>query len=223
MNRDRIGGISALTLAATFVVGFVVGASALSDYTAEDATPAESVEFVADNEALLYVWNLVIFLVFGAVLVVLALALDRRLRDAEPVLARTATAFGLIWAGLVLAAGMIANIGLGSVVDLGETDPAQAEAVWSSLDAVQNGLGGGIELVGGLWVLLVSVAALRAHDLGRGLNILGVVVGIAGVVSIVPVPEAVLAVFGLGLIVWFVWLGVLLLGDKGVEAAPSPS
>jgi hypothetical protein len=33
-------------------------------------------------------------------------------------MAQTATAFGLIWAGLVMATGMVANVGIGRVVEL---------------------------------------------------------------------------------------------------------
>ncbi|MGA7758441.1 MAG: hypothetical protein WCA57_11425 [Ilumatobacteraceae bacterium] len=59
-------------------------------------------------------------------------------------------------AGLAIAAGMVSNIAIGTVTDLNDTDPAAAETVWSALDSVQNGLGGGNEIAGGVWILLVS-------------------------------------------------------------------
>jgi hypothetical protein len=211
----KIGGVAALAAAATFVFGFALFASALSDYTTGDPTPAESVAFVADNEAVLYLWNAVIFILFGVVLVPLVLALHGRLRAGAPTLAPVAAVFGLIWSGLVIAAGMIGNIGLGTVADLQESDPAQAQAVWSALDSVQNGLGGGNEVVGGLWVLLVSLAALRTRVLPVPLNYLGIAAGAAGIVTIVPALELVGAIFGLGLIVWFVWVGIVLLRAAG--------
>ncbi|MBV7339417.1 hypothetical protein KFU94_66625 [Chloroflexi bacterium TSY] len=40
--------------------------------------------------------------------------------------------------------------------------------------AVLNGIGGGVEVLGGLWVLLVSWAALRNGELPRVLHYLGV-------------------------------------------------
>lgn len=84
---------------------------------------------------------------------------------------------------------------------------------------MRNGLGGGNEIVGGIWVLLVSWAALRGARLPRALNYLGVVIGVAGLVTIVPALEAVRAIFGLGLIVWFVWVGVVLLRSSPGAAA----
>ena len=220
LQRQQIGGIAALSAGATFVFGFALFATLLSDYTTGDPTPGESVAFVAGNETALYVWNLMILIVFGVVLVPVVLALHERVQSGAPFLARAASAFGLIWAGLVIAAGMIANIGLATVTDLYDTSPAQAESVWSALDAVQNGVGGGNELIGGLWVLLVSRAAMRADALPRAVCRLGIVAGAAGIVTVVPALEAVGAVFGLGLIAWFAWTGVVMLRSGASRRAP---
>jgi len=210
-DRQRVGGVAALVEAATIVVGIGLFATMLSDYATGDPTPGESVEFLVDNEAALYIWQLITLIVFSIVLVPLTLALHERLKAGSPALTQTATAFGLIWAGLLLAGGMIANIAVGTVADLAATDAGQAEAVWSSLDSVQNGLTGGIEIAGSIWIILVSWAALRSGTLPRSLNYLGLVSGAAGLVTVVPPLEEVGLIFGLGLIVWFVWLGVVML------------
>lgn len=213
VERRRVGGIAAMVASATFVFGIVLFATTLSDYATGDPSPAESVAFLVENQTALFVWYLVIFIVFGVVLVPLVIAVHELLSPGSPFLAQVATAFGLVWAGLVIAAGMIANLGIGTIADLYDTDQTQAESVWSSLDAVQNGLGGGNEIVGGLWVLLVSVAALTSSALTRPLCYLGAASGVAGLVTVVPALEAVGVVFGVGLIVWFVWVGTVLLRE----------
>ncbi len=219
LNRQRVGGVAALVEAGTFIVGIVMFVTLLADYTTGNPTPAESVAFLVENQAALYVWNAIIFIVFGLALVPVVLALHERLKAKTPALAQASTAFGLIWVGLVLAAGMVTNIGIGTVADLEGTDPDRAATVWAALDSVQNGLGGGNEIAGGVWVLLVSIAALRSAVLPSALNYLGIVSGAAGLVTIVPPLEAVGAVFGLGLIVWFAWLGLLLLREFNVSMA----
>lgn len=218
-DRRKVGGIGALVAAGTFLFGIVFFVTLLTDYTTGNPTPAESVAFLVDNQAALYIWNVVIFIVFGLALVPLVLVLRDYLKPASPGLAQAAGAFGLIWAGLVLAAGMVTNIAISTVADLHDTDPAAAEPVWSALDSVQNGLGGGNEIAGGVWVLLVSWAALKTAVLPRALNYLGLIAGAAGLVTIIPGLEDVGAVFGLGLIVWFAWVGVILLK----ETTPSPA
>jgi hypothetical protein len=210
-NLQRIGGVAALIEAAAYLVGIGLGFTVLAPFMTEALDPAETVAFLADNRTILYLWNQIILVLFGVVLVVLALALHERLKGGSPALMQTATAFGLIWAGLVLASGMIFNIGTSTVIDLYAIDPAQAGSVWLAIDAVQDGVGGGNELVGGIWTLLLSWAALRAGGLVRALNYLGVLVGAAGLVTVVPGLEAIGAVFGLGQLVWFAWLGIVLL------------
>jgi hypothetical protein len=230
VERQKLGGIAALVAAATFIFGFALFATALADYTTGDQDPTQSVAFVVANQTTLYVWHLVILIAFSIVLVPLVLALHARLLAGAPTLTPMATAFGLIWAGLVVAAGLIANVGLGTVASLHAADPAGAEPVWAALGAVQNGLGGGNEIAGGLWVLLVSLAALRTEALPRALTYLGIVAGTAGLVTIVPAFEAVGAVISLGLIVWFFGVGVVLLRcdpsrapDPAVSLEPSRS
>ena len=209
---NRIGGAAALLAAGTFFYGIVMFATTFADYTDPDATPAESVDFLVGHQGAALAWYIGIFIVFGAALVPLGLALRKRLAEA-PILANTAMVFAAIWATLMFATGMISNIGIEVVADLAASDPDQAITVWSTLDAVTNGLGGGNELVGGIWILLVSIAGLITARLPRWLNVVGVVTAVAGLVTVVPDFEAEM-VFGLGSIIWFVGVGVALLRHR---------
>jgi hypothetical protein len=117
---------------------------------------------------------------------------------------------------------MIFNAGMAAVVGLHAANPAQAVSVWQAIEPVTEGLGGsGGELLGGLWVLLVSVAALRTRGLPRLLNWLGVAIGAAGVLSVVPVLKDLGLGFGLLQIVWFVWLGIVMLRTTSQTAVPT--
>ena len=210
-NLQRIGGIAAMVEATTFVVGFALLMTTLGPLSNGELDAAAQVSFLAEHATITYAWNLIIYVVFGVFLAVLARALHERLKSGAPALMQVATALGLIWAGLVIASGMVANVGAAAVIDLAGTDPARAGTVWLAVDTVVNGLGGGNEIVGGLWVVLLSVAALRSGALPKALSYLGLVAGSAGVITLAPPLTDVGAVFGLGLIVWFVWLGIVLL------------
>jgi hypothetical protein len=208
---SRVGGTAALLAAGTFAYGIALFATSLADYTDPDATPAESVDFLVDHQGTLLAWYIGIFIVFGAALVPFGLALRERLVGRAPILANTAAVFAMIWAGLMFATGMISNIGIESVADLAESEPERAITVWSSIDTVTNGLGGGNELVGGL----------ATRVLPRWLNVVGVVTAVAGMVTVVPAFEAVEMVFGLGSIIWFVGTGVTLLRHHSPAEATS--
>jgi hypothetical protein len=131
------------------------------------------------------------------------------------------TTFGLIWAVLVLVNGTLAINNLSTVVKLYGENPAQAATVWLTLDSVEAGLGagGGETMVSALWLLLLGWVASRARELPRVLNYLGVVTGVAGILSVLALTDLA-SVYGLGLIIWFVWLGaVLLRGSRKVQPA----
>jgi hypothetical protein len=212
---QKVGGVAALIAAATWVVGMALLFTVLAPFATGDVDPG----FLADNQAIIYAWNITIYLVFGALLVVLLLALHERLKAGSPAMVQAATAFGLIWAVVVFASGMVFNIGMETVIDLLGKDPAQAESVWLAVNSVSIGLGGGNEIVGALWILLLSWAALRAGGLPRALNYLGVVIGVAGLLTLVPALEIMGVIFGLGSIVWFVWVGIVMLrGSQGAAA-----
>ncbi|MGQ5514950.1 DUF4386 family protein [Halococcus saccharolyticus] len=209
---QKMGGIAALTQAAVYVVAMVLFLGILipAGYGAS-TDPMQNVAFLADNQTAVYVVNVLVYVASSVLVAILALALYNLLKASSPVLAQTATVFGLIWAGVLMAAAMIASIGLTTVVDLYSQDPAQAASLWMAIEVVQDGLGGGTEIVGGIWVLLASLAALRAGVLPRVLNYLGAVIGAAGIVSVIPVLGGLVDLFGLGAIVWFAWLGIVLL------------
>jgi hypothetical protein len=217
----RIGGAAALLAAGTFAFGIAMFATTLADYTDPDATPAETVDFLVDHQGALLAWYIGIFIVFGAALVPLGLALRKRLVDEAPTLANVGVVFAAIWAALMFATGMISNIGIEAVADLAESDPDRAVTVWSSIDIVTNGLGGGNELVGGIWILLVSIAGLLTARLPRWLNVVGVITAVAGLATVIPAFETIEMVFGLGSIIWFVGIGIALIRNHDRNEATS--
>lgn len=220
-STQKMGGIGALIAAGTFVVGLAMFATMLMDFVSA-TDPADAVAFIVDNQLPLYVWNITIMIVFGIVLVPLVLAIGDRLRDAHSPLARVASVFGLIWSGVIISTGMIVNIAYAAVTGLQATDPEMAATVWAGLDTVTNGLGGGNEILGGVWVLGVSIVALHERLFARWINQLGVVMGVAGLATVVPALENVGVVFGLGLIVWFTALGITLIKDHAEDDVRLP-
>jgi hypothetical protein len=150
---------------------------------------------------------------FGIVQAGLTLALFDRLKSQRPATAQIAVTLGLIWSGLVIASGMVANVGASAVIEMYAVDTTQAGTVWTAIGSVANGLGGGNEIVGGLWLALVSWIGFRGV-LPKALNGFGMIVGLAGIVTLVPMLSDVGAIFGLGIIVWYIWVGIILLRNQ---------
>jgi hypothetical protein len=106
---------------------------------------------------------------------------------------------------------MVASVGLEAVAAIHTRDVAQATATWVAIDAIQSGLGGGVELVGGVWVLLISAASFQSAALPKVLGCVGMFVGLAGVLTVVPMLKDLAMVFGISQILWFAWIGTTML------------
>lgn len=221
-NLQKMGGLAALIGAATNLLALVVFAVFLvpKGFGSENPDPGQIVALLADNQAWLRVWYEIQYFVFGVLLIVLSLALYERLQAGSPVLTQAVTTIGLIWAILVMVSGALIINNLNTVVKLYGENPAQAATVWPTLDAVEKGLGGGggETLTSSLWLLLLGWAALQARELPRGLNYFGVGIGVAGLLSVVLASLGLMVVYGLGLILWLVWLGIVLLQRPPVIA-----
>ncbi len=212
-NLQKAGGIASLIQAITFIVGliFYVTILASSNYGSLEIDPVRNVAFLVENQTIMYIWNIIIYIVFGIFLVVQTVSLYDRLKSESSAMLQISTVFGFIWACLVIASGMVENIGTGVVVDLYGKDPVLAGSIWLSLKFVVDGLGGGNEIVGGLWVLLLSISAFSSERVPKALNFLGAIVGFSGIVTVIPPLGSVGALFGLGLIVWYIWMGIVMM------------
>jgi hypothetical protein len=227
MNLRRLGGLSALILAAAYLVGAVLNFTLLD--TSSILDPVAKVDFITGKQTLFQVWIFFVYVVFGVCLVFLAEALLEQLRAPErsgsaPALARTATAFALIWAGLLIAAGNVYIAGLTNVSAAFGQYPAQAVSAWLAIDSVHQGLSGTAEIPGGLWTLLISLAMLQAARYPRALCYLGIAIGALGLLTVIPalfMPAV--AAYALGHCAWWIWLAVLLLRKGSPETARGSS
>lgn len=212
---QRSGGLAALYLALAYLVGLVLFIVVL-DY-ANIADPAQKVALIVEQQMVFFATNLLLYVFFGIVLATLALALYERLKPAAPALMQVATVAGIIWAGSLVASGMIANAGLAPTAALYAVDPVQAALTWQGIEIVVEGIGNGNgEILGGVWMLLVSLAALRSSALPNGLNVLGLLAGVVGIISLLPGLTDLVALFGLSQMVWYAGVGIVLLRSNPV-------
>jgi len=205
---QKIGGVCAILEALIYIFAFIVYGGILV-YPNANASAVEQLNFLTDNYLILSILNLISYVLFGVLLAVLVLAIHQRLKNYSSIFSNLASIFGIIWVGLVISSGMIANIGLNSILAMGITEPNNAMLIWSSVSIISEGLGGGNEIVGGIWVLLLSIIAFKGQLFSKPLAVLGILVGIAGVFTIYPL-EIFTEIFGVSQIIWFIWVGIFM-------------
>jgi len=207
---QKFGGFAALYLAVAYLIGMTIFLVVLDYPSITD--PAQKVTLLVEMQMVTFSTNLLMYVFFGVFLIVLSLALYDRLKSDAPAIMQVATVIGIIWAGSLIASGMVANAGIAPVVALYAKDPTQAALTWQGYETVASGLGNGNgEILGGFWTLLISLAALRSGGLPKGLNILGLLVGAVGIITILPGLIDLVGVFALSQVIWFVWMGIVLL------------
>lgn len=203
---QKIGGIFAIFEALIYIIAFIIYGKIIILPKASDDI-VEKLSFLKDNYLILLILNLLSYVLFGVLLAVLVLAIHQRIKNYSTQLSNLTSIFGIIWVGLVIASGMIANIGLSTVIDIGNNEPENAMLIWRSVGIVTEGLGGGNEIVGGIWMLLLSIISFKSHNFSKSLNSLGILVGIAGILTIYPL-DIFSEVFGISQIIWFLWIGI---------------
>lgn len=210
-NWQKTGGVAAIILALIYVIGFIVLLTSLRPIHSNDLAATEKIAFVLDRKEAYQAWIFIIYVFFGINLSLLVTALSQRWPNRAKIRMQLASVFGFLWVGLAIASGMITHIGLQALSKLFLTSPEQAALLWMMIEIMQNGLGGGVELVGGIWVLLTTKVAQQVNGLCKTINVLGWVIGLVGILTVIPGWGVLGAIFGLLQIVWFTFLGLYLL------------
>ncbi|MEQ8927125.1 MAG: hypothetical protein RLO81_14995 [Fulvivirga sp.] len=211
MNLQKLGGLSAITQAIIYLFGFIIYGAVLN-YLPANSTASQTIAHLSENQLLLSITNLIIYVLFGIVLAVLVLAIYERTKG-EAYLSKLAAVFGFVWVVLVIASGMILNIGLAAVIKNGIINPEEAVTLWKMVNIMGDSLGGGNEIVGALWLIFLSIAGFKSNTLPKGLVYFGLLIGVFGVCTIYPY-FIFAELFGTTQILWFVWVGVVMLKSQ---------
>jgi len=192
---QKIGGIAALGHTGALVVGMVLSFTFM--FPLLDAAPDQAQKFLSGNQVLVDLWKLIVDWGSAITLVIMLLALYERLKPGTSALMQTSVVFGFLWAGLTIGTSNLMLHNFGVVANLYGSVPAQA--AWTAL-------------VRSLWVLLLNLAAVRTGGLTRAPGYLGVFLGIAGSLTMIPtLAEVMFMIFGPGMMIWSAWMAIIML------------
>lgn len=205
----RIGAIALIMMPLCYLCMFVIYGAFLSLPQTEILN--DKIAYLAANKGIINVANMVGYLVFGCLLLVAVQAIHNTLSLRCSHVLNSASIFGLIWVVLMMCSGMTALVGMQTMINLFSEGKQSAETVFITYTTIANALGGGIELVGGMWVLLVSICALRQQRFKKPLCLFGFLVGLLGILTVFQELPGMKEAFGLSQIIWFIWFGLAML------------
>ncbi len=192
-----------------YIAMFLIFGVALSFPQAESVSA--KIAYILEQQSILSLAYTIGYLLFGCILLIGVQAIHARFNALSSPLLNTASAFGFIWVVLMMCSGMVALVGMNTMLSLFAKGSPHADTLFYVYTTVVNGLGGGVELVGGLWVLLISLYGLKTAQLAKGLHVAGLAVGTFGVLTLFQSVPVMKEAFGLSQIVWFIWMGFALL------------
>jgi hypothetical protein len=107
---------------------------------------------------------------------------------------------------------MIYQSGMQMAIQMYAGKALNAETIYQITQMLHGAIGGNNEIVGGIWTLLISIASLKRHMFKPWMNVLGIIAGIAGCLTMLPIfSEPATMVFAFGQMIWWVGIGVKML------------
>lgn len=209
MNFFRFtkGSILSFSLAMCYCVGILLLFTLFQPLIDVSLSAKQHFNYILNHKIGLQFWYLVIYVVFGLILIPFTLIIKNVFNNTKE--SQLVTVFGYIWAAFVLASGFIFIVSLEKINTLPISEASKLN-IWYTIELMQEALGGGTELIGGVWVLIIGVLGIKKGKFNRFFNSLTIVLGVVGVLSIFPFLMNLGGVFGLLQIVWFVILGFIL-------------
>jgi len=204
--HSRIGIATSVYMALAYITGILIFIVVLKyPQITEDL---DKVKLIVEMKSMMFVSNLIMYVVFGPVLILFILFLVSLLDNRQTVLVKFSAIIGYIWAGSLTASGMIANGAIEPITRHFSDNPEQAVYLWQMLDTVSLSIGNGNgEILGGLMTLGFGIAIMQNEHLSRRLGVFGIIVGFIGILSLIPPLADLAVIFGILQLGWFVLTG----------------
>ena len=209
MKLQKIGGFSSIGSACLMVIFLVfillvfprLGLVELSDWF----DPVKGLDAGSASPTTFFLFNLELIL-WSIAYILIVLALRERMQASAPNLMRIAVIGVSITCALWLAAGLIGIVGMPSIVS------AQDASAFRAMMGVYFGLSTAGDFALGWALLLIGWAALKTKGLPRMLSYFSVLNGVVMIFDFVGQP--IMMVSMLLSIVFYLWLGIVLLRSK---------
>jgi len=170
-----------------------------------------SLFFLINNMALFNFTYILGYVIFACLLCFCVYVIGSLFQEASKTTMAMASAFGYFWVVVLLCTGMIGITSNGLLVSYSVTNPAAAEVIYFASILITESLGGGIEFIGGVWLILLGVVSWRHNLLSKSLTIFTLVKGAIGVATLFCADSLLRELFGVTGILWFIWMGIALI------------
>ncbi|ADZ92398.1 hypothetical protein [Marinomonas mediterranea] len=175
------------------------------------ALSVDQLALITEHKGMLQLFYGIAYVLFALLLVGLNIAICKV--DNTSIMNNIALIMGSIWSGFLLGCGLLV-IASFEYIAMPHSDNSIKLNLLMFVSVIVEAIGGGNELVGGIWVASISISLKKACHIGSSQCLLGLAIGVIGIMTVVPSLGELGALFGIGMIVWFAALGVTQLKSR---------
>lgn len=205
-KQNKLAAASLLLMATSYVILMVIYGAIL--VMPADLTDVDKLGWVTENLGMINLTYVIGYVLFSCLLLVVSIQVENIIKVDSPFWAKTTHSFGLIWALLLTATGLIV---ITSNNLISEAELSSALAYYHTSNLLSDALGGGIEFTGGVWILLIGAFGFYTRTFGLAFSGFSVIKGITGIATLFSTDMVLRIAFGLTGVVWFIWFAVVLL------------
>lgn len=203
---SSVGIVSSLYMALAYLSGIIIYIVILK--YPQITNDLEKIQIILEMKNMYFLTNLLLYVLFGPVLVLFIINLKSNIVDNNSLLFKFSEIVGYIWAGSLTASGMISNGMIEPLTKLFVENSGEAVLLFQSLEIVSTGIGNGNgEILGGLMTLGFGITTLKDSSYSNSIGVFGIIIGIIGVFTTLPILVDFTALFGILQLVWFLLIG----------------
>lgn len=202
-------GAAFIGMALCYITLFIIYGVILS--TPADANAAEKIAYLIENKDLFNVTYVLGYVLFSCLLCFCVYVISGLYQQVSQPAMVMATLFGYFWVVVLLCTGMIGISSHELLASYSASNPAAAEVIYYAKILMTESLGGGIEFIGGVWLLLFGAISCRHGLLSKSLSVFTLVKGTIGVATLFSAESVLRDLFGITGIVWFLWMGMVMI------------
>lgn len=204
-----LAGAAFIAMALCYITLFVIYGAVLS--TPTDVSTADKIAYLIENKGLVNFTFVLGYVLFACLLCFCVYVIGGLFQPVSQPAMAMATLFGYFWVVVLLCAGMIGISANELLASYSVTSPAAAETIYYARTLMLEGLGGGIEFIGGVWLLILGAVGWRHGLFSKSLSAFTLLKGAIGVLTLVCADSVLRDLFGITGIVWFIWMGIVMI------------
>lgn len=205
----KLAGAAFIAMALCYITLFAIYGAVLS--TPTEATTAGKIAYLVENKVLFNFTYVLGYVVFACLLCFCVYATTNLYQYASKATMTMASLFGYFWVVVLLCTGMIGITSTELLATYSNSNPAAAEVIYFGRILMTESLGGGIEFIGGVWLVLLAIVSFRHKLFSKALTVFTLVKGVIGLITVICADTILRDLFGITGIVWFIWMGIALI------------